>query len=173
MSFFRALGASFLIFAALSATTGSAFAAVEYKKAQPLVDVINTQASPVSTRGKVRVPLITWGGDVASLHALEKGLFKAQGLDVEVFLENNFPKQVEAVLAGKTPYLRGTMGMINAAAEVFERRGVPLVVIYQLTWSTGGDAWWCAPASSRPRGSRARPSRCSSTVRTWTTRPIS
>ena len=59
---------------------------------------------------------------------------------VELFVENNFPKQVEAVLAGRTPYLRGTMGMINAAAEVFEREGVPLTVIYQLTWSTGGDA---------------------------------
>src|SRR3989344_3311813 len=31
------------------------------------------------------------------------------------------------------------MGMINAAAEVFKREGVDLVVVHQLTWSNGGD----------------------------------
>lgn len=156
MSFFRALGASILITTLLAASTASVEAAVEYKKAQPLADVVKTKASPVSARGKVRVPLITWGGDVATLHTLEKGLFRAQGLDVEVFLENNFPKQVEAVLAGRTPYLRGTMGMINAAAEVFEGQGVPLVVIYQLTWSTGGDALVVRPGIKSPKGLKGK-----------------
>lgn len=125
---------------ALAALAGSAAAEIDYKQARPLVDVIGANARPVSSGGKVRLPMITWGGDVATIHAAEKGLFRAEGLDVELFVENNFPKQVEAVLAGRTPYLRGTMGMINAAAEVFEREGIPLTVIYQLTWSTGGDA---------------------------------
>ncbi len=138
------------------AAAGPLAAAVEYKKAKPLADVVTTKASPVSTRGKLRVPLITWGGDVATLHAVEKGLFKKEGLDVEVFLENNFPKQVEAVLAGRTPYLRGTMGMINAAAEVFDREGVPLTVIYQLTWSTGGDALVVRPKVKTPKGLKGK-----------------
>ncbi len=140
----------------MAAITGSAAAEIEYKKAQPLVDVISTGARPVSTGGKVRVPLITWGGDVATIHAFEKGLFRAEGLDAELFLENNFPKQVEAVLAGRTPYLRGTMGMINAAAEVFAREGVPLTVIYQLTWSTGGDAMVVRPGIKSPKNLKGK-----------------
>ncbi|MEM7350793.1 MAG: ABC transporter substrate-binding protein [Acidobacteriota bacterium] len=156
MSLFRALSASILIVILLGPAASSARAAVEYKKAQPLADVIKTQASPVASRGKVRVPLITWGGDVATLHTQEKGLFSAQGLDVELFLENNFPKQVESVLSGRSPYLRGTMGMVNAAAEVFAARGVPLVVIYQLTWSTGGDALVVRPGIKSPKGLKGK-----------------
>ena len=140
-----------LVLVMLAAVAGSAAAEIEYKKAQPLVDLISAKAKPVATGGKVRVPLITWGGDVATIHAQEKGLFQAEGLDTELFVENNFPKQVEAVLAGRTPYLRGTMGMINAAAEVFEREGVPLTVIYQLTWSTGGDAMVVRPGIKSPK----------------------
>ncbi len=153
-------GTTLMVSLAVLTVLGSAAtplaAAVEYKKAKPLTDVVTTKASPVSTRGKVRVPLITWGGDVATLHAVEKGLFEKEGLDVEVFLENNFPKQVDAVLAGRTPYLRGTMGMINAAAEVFEREGVPLTVIYQLTWSNGGDALVVRPKIKTPKGLKGK-----------------
>ncbi len=145
-----------LVLAVLAAVAGSAAAEIEYKTAQPLVDLISAKAQPVDTGGKVRVPLITWGGDVATIHAQEKGLFGAEGLDTELFVENNFPKQVEAVLAGRTPYLRGTMGMINAAAEVFEREGVPLTVIYQLTWSTGGDAMVVRPGIKSPKNLKGK-----------------
>jgi len=113
---------------------------IEYLDAKPLQEVVKTQVRPVSTRGALEVPMITWGGDVATIHALDQDFFKNEGLDVELFVENNFPQQVEAVLSGKTPYLRGTMGMVSAAAGAFERQGLDLVVIYQLTWSTGGDA---------------------------------
>lgn len=112
----------------------------EFLEAKPLGQVVRVDAAPVATTGKLRVPVITWGGDVATIHAQLAGLFSAQGLDVDLFLENNFPKQVEACLAGKTPYLRGTLGMVNAAAEAFKQRGIDLVVVYQLTWSNGGDA---------------------------------
>ena len=144
-----------LALALMAAVAGSAAAEIDYKQARPLVDVIDAKARPVSS-GKVRLPMITWGGDVATIHASEKGLFRAEGLDVELFVENNFPKQVEAVLAGRTPYLRGTMGMINAAAEVFEREGVPLTVIYQLTWSTGGDAMVVRPGVKSPKGLKGK-----------------
>src|SRR4030095_11796243 len=112
----------------------------EFLEAKPLGQVVRVDAAPVATTGKLRLPVITWGGDVATIHAQLAGLFSAQGLDVDLFLENNFPKQVEACLAGKTPYLRGTLGMVNAAAEAFKQRGIDLVVVYQLTWSNGGDA---------------------------------
>ncbi|MCB1052392.1 MAG: ABC transporter substrate-binding protein [Acidobacteria bacterium] len=111
-----------------------------YKTGQPLTDVVKTSKKPVASKGKLKVPLITWGGDVATIMGEKADLFKQEGLDVEVFVENNFPKQVEACLSGETPLLRGTLGMINSAAEVFQKNGLDLVVIYQMTWSNGGDA---------------------------------
>ena len=55
--------------------------------------------------------------------------------------EDSFSRQVEAYVKGDSPYLRGTLGMINLASEVLNRdpRTEP-VIIYQLSWSEGGDA---------------------------------
>lgn len=123
---------------------------------KPLVDAVKTKAGSVKTAGAVRVPMITWGGDVATIHARDQGHFREQGLDVTLFVENNFPKQVAGALEGKTPYLRGTMGMITAAAEVFAREGIELTVIYQLTWSTGGDAIVVRPGIKTPQGLKGK-----------------
>ena len=122
---------------------------VEYLESKPLADVVRTQAKPVGS-GKLMVPLITWGGDVATIEAHTGGFFKQEGLDTELFLENNFPKQVEACLSGKSPFLRGTMGMINSAAEVFKAQDLDLSVVYQLTWSTGGDTMVVRPNIKSP-----------------------
>jgi ABC-type nitrate/sulfonate/bicarbonate transport system substrate-binding protein/outer membrane protein OmpA-like peptidoglycan-associated protein len=111
----------------------------QYQDAAPLSAVVKGPKQSVSP-GKLTLPLITWGGDVATILAQRTGLFQKEGLDVELMVENNFPKQVEACLQGKTPFLRGTYGMIQAAGEVFNKQGLDLVVIYQLTWSAGGDA---------------------------------
>ena len=99
---------------------------VEYVRAKPLKDAVRSKARPVPKSTQLQVPLITWGGDVATIHAVEKGFFADEGLDVSLVLENNFPKQVEAALSGRSPFLRGTMGMINAAAETFKpQRAAP------------------------------------------------
>jgi outer membrane protein OmpA-like peptidoglycan-associated protein/ABC-type nitrate/sulfonate/bicarbonate transport system substrate-binding protein len=112
----------------------------EYMPMKPFYQMISTKASPVKSQTKIKLPVITWGGDVADVYADKYGIFKNEGLDVELFLENNFIKQVESCLTGNTPFLRGTMGMINAATETFNKNGIQLVVIYKKTWSTGGDA---------------------------------
>jgi ABC-type nitrate/sulfonate/bicarbonate transport system substrate-binding protein len=109
---------------------------VEYLEAKPLSKVVTPRLKPVEAGSKL-VYVITWGGDVSLVYGLQEGLFREAGLDVTLTLENDFAKQVQAVLDGKTPYLRGTMGMINAAAEAFKAAGTDLVVIVQLTWSTG------------------------------------
>lgn len=152
------LRTTMLMMAAIAvATAGTASAAdVVTVKARPLEDVVKTKARPVSTSGALRVPTITWGGDVATVHGDAAGVFRKAGLDVELFLENDFPKQVEGVLSGKTPYLRGTMGMINAAAPVFAREKIDLVVIAQLTWSTGGDAIVVRPGIKTPKDLRGK-----------------
>ena len=102
--------------------------------------MVSVKSSAVKNQSTIKLPVITWGGDVADVYADKYGIFKDEGLDVELFLENNFIKQVESCLSGNTPFLRGTMGMINAATETFNKNGIQLVVIYKKTWSTGGDA---------------------------------
>src|SRR5215471_19597720 len=111
---------------------------VEYLEAKPLSKAVTPRLKPVETGAKI-VYVLTWGGDVSLVYGVQEGLFREAGLDVTLTLENDFAKQVQAVLDGKTPYLRGTMGMVNAAAEVFKAAGTELVVIVQLTWSVGGD----------------------------------
>jgi ABC-type nitrate/sulfonate/bicarbonate transport system substrate-binding protein/outer membrane protein OmpA-like peptidoglycan-associated protein len=122
---------------------------VEYLEAKPLSKVVAPRLKPVETSSKL-VYVITWGGDVSLIYGVQAGLFREAGLDVTLRLENDFAKQVQAVLDGKTPYLRGTMGMINAAAEVFKAAGTDLVVIVQLTWSTGGDTMTIRPSVRTP-----------------------
>ncbi len=95
-----------------------------------------------------KIPVITWGGDIATILAngdvkrTRKGsIFADAGLDLELVRQDVFSRQVESYMKGETPYLRGTLGMINMASELLaaDPRTKP-VVIYQLTWSAGGDA---------------------------------
>lgn len=144
-----------LIFALALTAPISASAQQEELTAKPLTSVVTQKASGVRS-GTLQVPCITWGGDVATIYTADSGIFKSEGLDVSVFVENNFPKQVENCLAGKTPFLRGTMGMINAASEVFKRQGIDLVVVYQLTWSTGGDALVTRKNVRRPKNLKGK-----------------
>ncbi|WYD79855.1 MAG: ABC transporter substrate-binding protein [Candidatus Electrothrix gigas] len=132
--------------AVLVAVSGTCFA-VQYIKAPPLVDAVKAQVQDVKDSKSLRVPLITWGGDIATILAngnsrttTAGSIFAEQNVQLELTRTDDFKKQIEAYLQGETPYLRGTMGMINMAAEVLNRdpRTKP-VIIYQMTWSNGGD----------------------------------
>ncbi|MCI0693321.1 ABC transporter substrate-binding protein [candidate division KSB1 bacterium] len=111
-----------------------------------LSTVLSGSPKSVSSAGATKLPVITWGGDIATIYAnggstTSKGSsFDNEGLEIEIFREDNFVTQAQKCLDGETPYLRGTMGMINMAASAFAAKGVNLVPFYQLTWSTGGDA---------------------------------
>ncbi len=142
----------FLAFLSLSFNPTALYGAgsQEVLQAQPLKDIVRGSARSVKS-GTLKVPMITWGGDVATIYTENSGLFRAEGLDVSLFVENNFPDQVRKCLAGETPFIRGTMGMINTAAEVFKREGIDLVVVYQMTWSTGGDALVTRDTVKRPK----------------------
>lgn len=96
----------------------------------------------------MKLPVITWGADLVTVHAngdkvrtASGSFFQQQGLNFELFREDDFVKQVEMYLSGETVFLRGTMGMIHAAAAITEKDSrTQQVVIYQHSWSAGGDA---------------------------------
>ena len=143
----RGLSVVFLSAVCLLALQTAAAQQVEYLSPEPMSQAVRAQVKPVTAR-TVKVPLITWGGDVATILTEMDGIFREEGLSVSLFREDNFAKQVQMCLSGETPYLRGTMGMINAAADAFKAHNVEMVVLYQLTWSTGGDAMTVRPGKN-------------------------
>lgn len=115
---------------------------------QPLVEVVNTPVRDCAKSETVTLPIITWGGDIATIYAngnaaqtTSGSLFDQQGLKVKLLRDDVFANQLKAYVTCESPYLRGTLGMVNQAAEVANRDPrTKLVVIYQMTWSVGGDA---------------------------------
>ena len=133
---------------ALMFVTSVVNAAPTYIQSKPLTQVIKTPVGKVVNGTAVTVPLITWGGDINTIYAngnsrttRSGSIFEQQGLKFTLKREDVFSKQVENYLSGKSPYLRGTLGMINMAADLLNRdpRTAP-VIIYQHTESSGGDA---------------------------------
>jgi outer membrane protein OmpA-like peptidoglycan-associated protein len=104
----------------------------------------NVPVGEVKQKDPLRVPYITWGGDVATfwanggLKTKPGSLFQQQGLNLELTAGDDFVQQVRDYLAGKTPLLRGTLHMMGMASEVIgsdpRTKGV---VLLQMTWSAG------------------------------------
>ncbi len=122
--------------------------AVDYIKIAPMNQVVKGSVGNVRTVDTTVVPIITWGGDIATLHgngdsAMTKtdSILGKLGLKNRLIRQDIFSKQIESYLAGETPYLRGTLGMLNQASDILNQdpRTRP-IIIYQLTWSEGGDA---------------------------------
>ena len=133
--------------AALACFAAGAAAQGQFIQSPPLAQTVTTPVGAVAA-GPTQVPIITWGGDIATVLAngnakatSKSSIFGKLGLNLRLAREDVFAKQLEAYLSGRSPYLRGTLGMVNMAAEAANRdpRTKP-VIIYQLTWSAGGDA---------------------------------
>ncbi len=121
--------------------------AVQYIQMRPLEQVIKASVGSVKPHKADKLPLITWGGDEATILANGNtintkpgSILAKKGLNFQLVWMDDFKKQVEMFIRGDMWLLRGTMGMINMAAAVSAKdtRTEP-VVIYQLTWSNGGD----------------------------------
>src|SRR3989344_1363804 len=114
---------------------------VEYLQFKPMHERSAVKAQPVRVKpsDKIGKPTITWGGDVEDVYARDYEIFAKHGLNIELNCENRFLTQVEAVIRGETPYLRGTHGMINGAGELLKRNGIGMILIHKKTYSTGGD----------------------------------
>lgn len=132
----------------LAAQIPAAYAKPEYVSSPPIAEAVKTPIADCAKTEPTQVPVITWGGDIPTIHAngdnrvTQKGsLFERKGLKIKLVREDVFTNQVSAYLKCQSPYLRGTMGMINMAAELADKDPrTKLSVIYQLTWSAGGDA---------------------------------
>jgi ABC-type nitrate/sulfonate/bicarbonate transport system substrate-binding protein/outer membrane protein OmpA-like peptidoglycan-associated protein len=114
---------------------------------KPLDSILNPRVGDVKSGGTTTLPIITWGGEFGTLCAngnsiltTPNSLFGKAGLKFKLSRMDDFQKQVDLYMSGGTPYLRGTLGMINSAMDVLSQdpRTKP-VIIYQLTWSSGGD----------------------------------
>jgi len=123
-------------------------ASPKYINAKPLHKLIKGSVGNVRSSSTTQVPIITWGGDIATIYAngnasytKKNSLFSKAGLNIKLVREDSFPKQLQAYMSGKSPYIRCTMGMCAQASELLNKdsRTKP-VIIYQLTWSAGGDA---------------------------------
>lgn len=121
--------------------------AVDYVQAPPLSQVIKTSVQACGSFRELPVPMIAWGGDMATIYAngnadktVAGSIFAKEGISARLYREDRFVSQVEDYLSCKTPFLRGTLGMIAMASDVINAKpATQPVVIYQLTWSEGGD----------------------------------
>ncbi len=121
------------------------WAAHQVQAQQKFKDLVGpVTAQPVAKSNTISVPYLTWGGDVATFLANSdlktKGgsIYQKQGLDLQLVAGDDFVGQVRNYMAGKTPFLRGTMHMLGMASEVVgsDPKTKP-VVILQLSWSAG------------------------------------
>lgn len=122
--------------------------AAEYVNAQPLSQVITEGVRDCRGGEGTNVPMITWGADIVTLHANGDSLttqagsaFADEGLNITLKREDVFANQVSAYLRCDTPYLRATVAQLGLAADLTEAQdSTKMVVIYQHSWSNGGDA---------------------------------
>ncbi len=118
---------------------------------------------PPAATGKVQVPIITWGGDIATIQgnggmatAADSAFGKA-GLNLALVKQDDSVAQVRDYVTGRSPFLRGTMGMLNTYSELLNAdSGTRPVVILQLTWSTGGDCLVVRDGIKSPKDLKGR-----------------
>ena len=131
---------------------------------QPFSQKIKVRPQNYRPTSWLNVPLIAWGADIVTVHAngdnkqtTSGSAFDRQGLKIKLYREDDFVKQVESYLKGETPFLRGTMGMLNMAADVTEKDDrTKMVVIFQHSWSAGGDAFVTKPGINKVEDLRGK-----------------
>lgn len=141
----------------LAGAFSSAALAVEVEYVEPVKPYANspfirdTKFQPVDlSSGRLRIPIITWAADGVTVSANgglaanpNSILARAMKMPVQLDLVDDFDTQVQNYISGKSPFLRGTVGMISLAAEALTNVNPALepVVIVQLSWSTGADGF--------------------------------
>jgi outer membrane protein OmpA-like peptidoglycan-associated protein len=110
----------------------------------PLQNVVTAQVRDCGADAGTRMPLIAWGADATTIYANggglapQPGLFADAGWGFELSVEDDFTRQLEAYVTCASPFLRGTLGMLTAAAPVTQADArTEQVVIFKHSWSAG------------------------------------
>ena len=119
---------------------------VKYIDIQPLKRKIVANFSEV--QNDRILPILTWGADSAIIKAngdskatKPNSLIDKVGYRFELQKNDDFVKQLNDYVSGKTPFLRATVGMLSLANDIFAKNpALKPVVFHQLSWSDGGDA---------------------------------
>ncbi|MCR4327301.1 MAG: nitrate ABC transporter substrate-binding protein [Nanoarchaeota archaeon] len=135
---------SLFLFLFLFAGTGFS----QHETLQPKPLTLSGSKGQVKSATNFDLPIILWGGDLLTILTQQEGFFSQAGLNISLYREDVLEKQANDVLTGRTPYLRGTLAMVNLATDALLKKGVELEVIYQLTWSAGGDAMVVRPGKN-------------------------
>ncbi|MEL6954940.1 MAG: nitrate ABC transporter substrate-binding protein [Pseudomonadota bacterium] len=109
-----------------------------------LAETVTTAARDCPSGWIEEMPLIAWGADGvvawangASL-SNDGGALGSAGLPLELSVEDDFAAQLEAYLTCETPYLRGTLGMLAAAAPVTQADArTEQIVFFKHSFSAG------------------------------------
>lgn len=134
-----------LLFSAVAALALLIFSANANAQGERFADLVgNVQVGEVQRNGSLNVPYILWGGDYATFYAngglttSSGSIYDRLGLDVNLSAGDDFVQQVRDYMSGKSPFLRGTFGMVSMASEVIgQDPRTEGVVILQMTWSAG------------------------------------
>lgn len=110
----------------------------------PLAQVVTSPVRDCSGGTTQKMPLIAWGADGVVVHANGNslsprgGLLQDAGWELTLSVKDKFAGQVEDYLACDTPFLRGTLGMLMAAAPVTEADPrTEQIVFFKHSWSAG------------------------------------
>ncbi len=155
---------SVLLLGGVLIAPGAALAAARFIEAPPLTQTARSAVAACPSHDVLPLPLITWGGDIATIHAngnqvetARNSIFAKSNLKVRLAREDVLSRQLESYLACRSPFLRGTMGMLGQVVEVTDRDPrTKMVAIYQLTWSAGGDALVVKGAIRQPQDLRGK-----------------
>ena len=109
-----------------------------------LAEVVTSPVRDCAAGWNDNMPLIAWGADgvvaYANGGALENagGVLGDAGLGLSLSVVDSFEAQLKSYLSCETPYLRGTLGMLAAAAPVteFDAR-TEQIVFYKHSFSAG------------------------------------
>jgi len=130
-----------VVFALLAALFAQSAAAAPGDR---LAETVTAPVRDCAAGWNPNMPLIAWGADgvvaFANGASLDNqgGPLGAAGLPLDLSVEDSFEAQLEAYLACDTPYLRGTLGMLAAAAPVteFDAR-TEQIVFFKHSFSAG------------------------------------
>lgn len=107
-------------------------------------EVGKTTIGTVSSTSTIRLPYLTWGGDMVAFYAnggkttKSGSIFDNQGLNIKLVKGDDFKQQVRDYMSGKSPFLRCTFRQCALASEIIGQDSrTKGVVVLQMTWSAG------------------------------------